>query len=125
MRFFALEGIGYGKETAKKPELTRRKAKTCERLKAFLILPQSLPAGAVMPLAFLDYVTPEELEAMVQLHNQEQDDVSWSTVEDLKIQAQQSDINHINPFLGPVSAVVFFYGGRRRTGYVARFCEQK
>ena len=65
-----------------------------------------------MPPAPPGYVTPEELEAMVQHHNQEQVDLSWGTVEDLKIQAQQSDINDITPFMGPVRAIVLFYGGK-------------
>ena len=86
---------------------------------------QSMPEGAVLPPAPPAYITPEDLEAMVQHHSQEQDGLSWGTVDDLKRQAQQSDINDITPFLGLVRAIVFFHGGRRRIGDVAHFCEMR
>ena len=66
-----------------------------------------LGGGGGTPTGPLGYITPEEFEAMVQHHNQEQDDLSWGTVEDLQHQAQQSDINDITPFLGPVRAIFF------------------
>ena len=47
------------------------------------------------------------------------------TVEGLKHQGQQSDISDITSFLGPVRAIVLFYGGRRRIGDVAHFCEMR
>ena len=43
------------------------------------------------------YVAAEELEAMNQHHNQEQDDLSWGTIEDLKQEAQQIGIHDIAP----------------------------
>ena len=84
-----------------------------------------MPPGAVLPLAPLGYITPEELAAMNQQHNQEQDDIKWGTVEDLRHQAQQSDMKDITSFLGPIRAIVFFYGGRRRKGDVAYFYEMR
>ena len=34
-----------------------------------------------------------------------------------------NNIKDITPFLGPIRAIVLFYGGRRRQGDVALFCE--
>ena len=62
---------------------------------------------------------------MVKHYSQERDDLSWGTIEDLKHQAQQPDISYITPFLVPVRAIVLFYGGRRRIGDVAHFCEMR
>ena len=84
---------------------------------------QDLPLGAILPPASPGYVTPEESTAMIQHHNQAQDDPSWGTVEDLKRQAEESDISDITPFLGPIRAIVLFYGGKRKQGDVAHFCE--
>ena len=65
----------------------------------------------------------EELAARIQIPNQDPEDQKWGTVEDLKDQARDSHIEDITPYLGPIRAVVFFYGGRRRQGDVAHFCE--
>ena len=51
--------------------------------------------------------------------------MSWGTVEDLKVEAEESGIQEITPFLCPVRAIVLFYRGRRRTGDVAHFCEMR
>ena len=82
---------------------------------------QDPPLGGILPPAFPGYVTPEELTAMIQQRNQEQDDPSWGTVEDLKTKVVESDIDDITPYLGPVRAIVLFYGSRRRQGDVAHF----
>ena len=69
------------------------------------------------------YVTTEELTARIQQRNQDPDDQRWGSVEDLKDQAKESNLGDITPFLGPIRAVVLFYGGGRRAGDVAHFCD--
>ena len=79
------------------------------------------PIGDPLPPPPPGYVTPEEFTARFQQHNQVPDDQKWGSVEDLKDQAKESNLGDITPFLGP--ALVLFYGGRRRQGDVAHFCE--
>ena len=45
---------------------------------------------------------------MIQQRNENQDDPSWGTVEDLKTKAAESDIGDITRFLGPVRAIAFY-----------------
>ena len=44
------------------------------------------------------FVTPEELTAIIQQRNEDQDNPSWGTVEDLKTKAVESDISDITRF---------------------------
>ena len=81
------------------------------------------PIGAPLPPPPPGYVTPEEHTARIQQHKQDPDDQKWGSVEDLKDQAKESNLGDITPFLGPIRAVVVFYGRRRRQGDVAHFCE--
>ena len=82
-----------------------------------------LAIGDPLPPPPPGYVTPEELTARIQQHNQDPDDQGWGSVEYLKDQAKESNLGDIAPFLGPIRAVVVFYGGRRRQGDAAHFCE--
>ena len=81
------------------------------------------PIGDPLPPPPPGYVTPEELTARIQQHNQDPDDQKWGSVEDLKDQAKESNLDDITHFLGPIRAVVLFYGGRMRQGDVAHCCE--
>ena len=122
VRFYATGGVGYGNKVATGAVLAQQKAKTCLKLNVPLRWPSSLPPGAVLPPAPLGYVTPEDLSAMNQQHNQEQDVIKWGTVEDLRHQAQQPDIKDINPFLGPIRAILLFDGGRREEKGSSHIC---
>ena len=53
-------------------------------------------------------VTPEELTARRQQHNQDPDDQGWGSVDDFKDQAEESNLGDIMPFLSPIRAVVLF-----------------
>ena len=96
MRFYP-QGLGYGKEIAEGAELARQKDPRKIR-NGPLRWPQQLPAGAVLPPLPPGYVTPEELRARMQQRNEDQDDPSWGTVEDLKTEPEASDIGDITPF---------------------------
>ena len=56
------------------------------------------PAGAILRLSPPGYVTPEELQARIQQRNEDKDDPSWGTVEDIKTEAAESDIGDITFF---------------------------
>ena len=123
MRFFSLEGLGYSKETAKGMEVARSKSEPRIRQAGPLRWTEDPPLGVPLPPPPLGYVTPEELTARIQQRNQDPDGPGWGSVEDFKNQAAASNLGDITPFLGPNRALVFFYGGRRRQGDVAHFCE--
>ena len=76
----------------------RQQANPRRRLIGPLRWPQDLPEGAILSPPRPGYVTPEELRAMFQQRNEDQDDSSWGTVEDLKTKASESDISDITPF---------------------------
>ena len=120
LRFFKPEGLGQSAETAEGIELARLKAEPMIRLPGPLMWETDLPIGP-LPAPPPGYVTPEELTARIQQRNQDPDDQKWGSVEDLKDQAKDSHIRDITSFLGPIRAIVFFYGGRRRQGDVAHF----
>ena len=95
----APQGVGYGREVARGAELTRQKAHPRRRLIGPLRWTQDFPAEAILLLPLPGYVTPEELRAMIQQRNEDQDDPSWGTVEDLKVQAAESDIGDNTHFM--------------------------
>ena len=104
MRYFKPEGLGYRAETTE-PRI---------RLPGPLGWETDPPCGDPIPPPPQGYVTTEELTARIQQRNQDPDDQRWGSVEDLKDQAKESNLEDITPFLGPIRAIAFFYGGRRR-----------
>ena len=125
MRYFKPEGLGYSAERAEGIELARLKAEPRIRFPGHLRWETNLPIGAPLPPPPPGYVTTEELTARIQQRNQDPDDQGWGSVEDSKSQATESNLGDITSFLGPLRAVVFFYGGRRRQGDVAHFGRQE
>ena len=92
------EGVGYGRGVARGAELTRQNANPKRRLIGPLRWAQDLPAGSILRSPLPGYVTPEELRAMIQQRNENQDGPSWGTVEDLKTKVAESDIGDIAQF---------------------------
>ena len=122
LRCFKPNGLGDNAETAEGMEFAKLKAEPMIRLAGPLLWETNLPIGPLPPPP-PGYVISEELAARIQLPNQDPDDQKWGIVEDLKDQARESIIGDITPFLGPIRAIVVLYGGRRRQGDVAHFCE--
>ena len=100
----------------------RQKVILRRRLIGPLRWPQYLPFGAILPPAFPGDVIPEELTAIIQQHNHNQDDPSWGTVEDLKIKVAESDIS-VTLHFSYVCKSDCLYGGRRRQGDVVHLGE--
>ena len=74
MRYFHAEGLGYSVERAEGIEFARLKAEPRIRLAGPLRFEEDPPMGAPLPPPPLGYVTPEELTARIQQHNQDPDD---------------------------------------------------
>ena len=123
LRFYQPNGIRERAETAEGMELARQKAEPMTRLPGPLRWDNSHPIGPIPPPP-RGYVTFEELAARLEIPNQDLEDQKWGTVVDLQEQAKNACISDITPFLEPIRAIILFYGGRRRQGYVAHFlCE--
>ena len=96
LRFFAPQGLSYGRTVAEGLELARQKANQIRRLTGPLRWTEEFPAVASLPPAPPGYATPEELRARIQQRNEDKDDPSWGTVEDLKTEAAESDIRTLH-----------------------------
>ena len=123
LRFYRPNGLGHQAETAEGLELARLKAAPMFRLPGPVQWEANLHIGPLPP-PLKGYITSEQLANRTQNPNQDPDDQNWGSVEDLREQARSTNnIRDITPFLGPIRAIVLFYGGRRRQGDVAHFCE--
>ena len=88
MRYFKPEGLGHSVERAQGIELASLKVKPRIRLPGPLRWEVGPPIGDPLPPPPSGYVTPEELTARIQQHNQDPDDQKWGSVEDLKDQVK-------------------------------------
>ena len=78
MRYYCPEGLGYGKETAEGMDVARLKAEPRTRVIGPFRWTEDPPPGAAFLAPPPGYVTPEELTARIQQHNQDPDDQKWA-----------------------------------------------
>ena len=71
------------------------------------------------------YITPEELAALQQGPPDEPALADYTSPQAIRLHLFIALIADIAPYLGPVRAILLFYGCRRRPGDVAHFCEQR
>ena len=70
------------------------------------------------------YIIPEDLAAVRKDPEEAVAFVTHGSPQSIREHPSTSLIADITPYLGPVRVVLLLYGGRRRPGHVAHFCEK-